>query len=1173
MGERQQRDRTEEKRLPKAEDQATEKGWREKLPGMLAGPINALFPHVPPSPLYPADQPPPAFLRAAASRTAWRSRKHLLRAMLVLLATFILVLNPDSLTVLGQASFFGMIVSVMLPPTFPAQVFLMVATMLVFGMCLGWAWGCAAMAAGLRARDRVLLASSLQRVQTGIAGATNPDAEYRTAIFRGEFLDWRACLVHGFFLWIGLFVLGLLRAKSPKLMLVALFASIVLDVMCSYGPLFPFAQYTLATTFLLPTACFIAIAVASNLLIFPESLNYSWTIDLVDKILAPVLERSQLHSKILATPPPPFHAINEEPALSSSSSSSSASAAASSPWSPFTPVFASTQEALSTGLEGLLGSIPMLELDISFGRLSSKDLAGLVEPLRELHVRSVGLGVLFNTVESRYKRYQSLQPSTSSSSPSSALTKKSLATSKPSPTFAETARMRQARSRLTHAELANGHDLASLLPILDTASASVREAGDRALESSMRWLVQQNAARWDGLFPTRWKTSPDADPRNEERDREQIAALEAELKTYRSEGRQAIVEPFRDFFDPKTGKLRVQHPRDAPSSTKDSPTFAPGSLFTLLSASDNLVVYLEAVLAFVKRVDDLRAKRTRNKLWFPTGVRKIGKLLKGGKGTNKVMGDGENPDTVEEVGDESDDESTLADAESGAVEKEKKGKKGKTGKKPQGDGEKLNEKGLDPDARPPKNALQRFTFGLYRFLHFFTTPEGLFALKYASFSIAIWLPQQFESTAYLCYSEKSLWALITFQTFLGLYSGDQILSSIQKVLGAAIGLVYGMLLWYLGAANGPGSPYGLGAAVFVFMIPAMAIRIYAPLASSQVAIQAAVTTILVVGYSWQDTHIPSVGNPGVGYTLAWKRALLIVIGTGVGFIAMFLPPQSSRVLVRRTHATCIHELGRVYTFIISAWLREELEPNSSSSMVAEEAEGGGFSPTARKAARARMLALRVKLNTTRVAIVQAPYEVSLRGDWPKEEYHALLSLQLQLLQALAQLGQALVRLDPEWRKALVHETAFLNQALIADVTSTFSLLSLALRQGSPLPQATPGPLLDRLLYHDHRLRLLSSPADSSPSNPDSQLYSLSSSSSAGNSLSAASPADEPSVEGARVSSSPLTFALLASEEFGIYSSALQALASILLDLDEAERAVKRLCGEVWFPGYERLERV
>jgi len=37
-----------------------------------------------------------------------------------------------------------------------------------------------------------------------------------------------------------------------------------------------------------------------------------------------------------------------------------------------------------------------------------------------------------------------------------------------------------------------------------------------------------------------------------------------------------------------------------------------------------------------------------------------------------------------------------------------------------------------------------------------------------------------------------LWTLITFQTFLAPHSGDQVLSTLQRVAGTIVGLVYGM---------------------------------------------------------------------------------------------------------------------------------------------------------------------------------------------------------------------------------------------------------------------------------------------------------------------------------------------------------------------------------------------
>lgn len=266
---------------------------------------------------------------------------------------------------------------------------------------------------------------------------------------------------------------------------------------------------------------------------------------------------------------------------------------------------------------------------------------------------------------------------------------------------------------------------------------------------------------------------------------------------------------------------------------------------------------------------------------------------------------------------------------------------------------------------------------------------------------------------------------------------------------------------------------------------------------------------------------------------------------------MLLPPQSTRRLVRRTHATCIQELARVYTLVISAWLREE---RYDQVVAASGVAGAGpvpFAPAQQKRARERMLALRLKLNDNRIAVMQASYELSLRGDYPKGPHMLLVTTQFVLLQALSQLGQALVRLDSKWRTQLVHRTAFLNQPLIADVSSSMALISLALREGAPLPKATPGPLIDRLLYHDRRLRLMSEPGDGPVKHPLEDGGNV-------------------EIEGAQVGDFKLTRAVIEDERFGVYASALQALASILLAVDELERTTKQLVGQVDFPGYEEL---
>lgn len=356
-----------------------------------------------------------------------------------------------------------------------------------------------------------------------------------------------------------------------------------------------------------------------------------------------------------------------------------------------------------------------------------------------------------------------------------------------------------------------------------------------------------------------------------------------------------------------------------------------------------------------------------------------------------------------------------------------------------------------------------------------------------------------------------LWAQITAQTFMAPYSGDQVFSTLQRIFGTAVGLVYGMrrlgplprevvereltcfilsscsfgklgcsatfsslvalisspLQWYIGAANGRGTSVGVGSSLFVLTLPVLAMRLHAPPASAMIAIMVTVTTVLVVGYSIIDTRLARMGNPGVGYNVAWRRGLLVIIGAvstflrpdcpclswilayreklftvqAVGLVFMILPPaNSTRKLVRRTHAKCLEQLGRVYAAITTLWVEEQRREDRlrakqvdsfDSTTKNDSSDAAPFGQASQKAAQARMFAIRNKLNSTKVANLQAAFDLTFRGDWPQAEYFRLMRLQLALLQALAQLGLALARLEPEWRKQLVHQTAFLNQPLVS----------------------------------------------------------------------------------------------------------------------------------------------
>ena len=84
----------------------------------------------------------------------------------------------------------------------------------------------------------------------------------------------------------------------------SIFGTIALDIFCvsdshlissrvmlillqSFGPLFPFSQYTLLNSLLTSIGCYIAIALVFIILAFPETLNHSYlasSADLLEKL-------------------------------------------------------------------------------------------------------------------------------------------------------------------------------------------------------------------------------------------------------------------------------------------------------------------------------------------------------------------------------------------------------------------------------------------------------------------------------------------------------------------------------------------------------------------------------------------------------------------------------------------------------------------------------------------------------------------------------------------------------------------------------------------------------------------------------------------------------------------------------------------------------------------------
>ncbi|KAG8773968.1 hypothetical protein FRC12_002211 [Ceratobasidium sp. 428] len=1019
----------------------------------------------------------PEWVTKAASRK--RSWKLLARCWVASWVCFILILPNKSLKAMGNAAFFASIAGFIAPPAMPFQLYFFAMFTLMIGCLLGWAWGSAGMAASLSARDQLLLKSTLVVTQQAAANQANPDAYFKKAIFRGDFLDTRSTVVYGVFLAVGAFVLALLRVKSPKLTLASIFGTIFLDVICSYGPLFPFAEYLILQTFLVSSSVYMAVGLVTIVLVFPETLSHEW-LDSYAGILDLVKSLVDIQEKVLTDSPEQLDVDTEGNTLSKVNA---------------------IQEGALAAFQAMSAKTAMLDLEFSYGRLSGDDVQTLELPLRALLTRARGL----TSFTSQYSHHLCTRADSLPSNAVSRITSRTDTTDDTSNKKTsknkhltlrvhDTHRLLHVRGHVTALEIAQHTHITELIPIVYAATADLRKALSKALETTAAAVRDINSRRYKSV-----KSEP---LENLYSARE---ALRSTLGEYRDSRRSAIVQPLADAVDAASGRMLDEHGR---------PTVSFRPLFVCFVLESNLCWTADAVLVLVGVMIRAMEERKRNRLWAPTGLRKIGNLLRQDEGTVPIQGD-VNP--IPEPG--KDDEYSR-------------------------------EYRKDPDARPPKSAVQHLTYAIWNVWRFLRTNEAIFAIKYMVVTIALWLPQVIKHSAEFTYNEKGLWALIMAQFGLNMYMSDQIGQFVARILGTVVGGVVGMLIWYIGSGHGTGNPYGLAAAFGVFLIPLLFARLFWTQRMIE-SIMLSVTAVLVAGYSWIDTHLPSQGNPGYGYEIFWRRVVLVLVGFGAGFIMMLLPPQSGRKALRLSNASTISAISQIYGLLISSWLtgEEEMQDEKAKGEISSSEENQPLSRPYEKwtpAFRAKLLSVAGHLAAQKLQMKTIKWERNIRGGWPAEHYEKLLEVQTTMISDLIQLAGSLSTLSPAWRNRLLHKTAFLNPNLISDVMAIFGIVSMSLETGHPVHEVLPSNLLDRSLYHDERSRVVGARFK--------QLDQIN---------------GEEAAESTPITNELLTGQKLMSMEYSAYATGVSASFHLLHSLDKIHLITKELCGEIPLRGYSR----
>ncbi|KAI0266395.1 hypothetical protein BC834DRAFT_969434 [Gloeopeniophorella convolvens] len=954
-----------------------------------------------------------------------QSRKMLFRCWLASWAAFILILPHNTLSTMGNAAFFAFLTSIFLPPYFPVQFFLYMISTLMIGTLLGWGFGAAGMRAALAVRDQVLLKSSLQKAQETAAGSANPDQVFKIEIFQGDFLDVRSNVVFGVFLAIGAFIFAIIRAYFKPLIFMSIFGTISIDIYCSIGPLFPFGQYTLLNSLLIPVAMYIAIALAVTIFIFPQTASYAY-LGTVAGLISQMKVVLDAQEELLASSPGSI-----------------------TPESPTARKLTSAKVSMFSIFQGLNSQGKFINAEFSWGRWNGDDAKQLEEPLMIVISRMNGLISFI-----KYVGRGAYTAQTQDAELAEVKTPRA-------PAATDTFLVQQMYKRNETGELEHSLRLEDLLPRLREATSELRLAASGGFAAIRDFLVFVNTTRWS------WSSTADTLADQERSLDSAIDRLRTSLAEFKSTGRLQLIEPFESHLGKKDAPLR--------------------GMYVCYVFSATIVIVSEAILATMESVRETAHKRRKNRLWAPKGLRQLAHALfveKSIDGDARAYGDNQ---PLEEVAPEGDDETKYRN-------------------------------------RPPTNAVQRIMSGLHAMYQWTGTPEALFVFRYVFVSIALWVPAVVKSTAHFYYVQKGIWALIMAQTTLTIYAGDQLYNYVIRLAGTFIGLVFGLLVWYVGNAHAHGNAYGTAASVAVFLVPLMFLRLYAPQQYLQGTILLGSTIVLVVGYSWIDGHLPVISNVGIGWPVAWRRWTLVMIGSAASFILMMLPAKSARKAVRLNSAKTITGLSHVYGTLMSAWIAESV---SSKEL------GPPALPPWATSFRSSLIAIALQLRDLKEMAQWARWEGSIRGHWPYEEYNRLTEVQQEMVAVFSQLSGALTKLDNEWRSNFLHHTKVVNPNFISDVLSMFALVAQSLRTGEPMHAVLPQTLLDRLLYHD------AAAYATPPSGKDGIDH----------------------VEQVR------------SLEYLFYASAVIAVFQLMELLDELHSITRNLCGEVPFKGFEQWRDV
>ncbi|KAF9042229.1 hypothetical protein BJ165DRAFT_1486315 [Panaeolus papilionaceus] len=829
------------------------------------------------------------FLRRIRSR---RVQKLCIRGMLVFIAMMVLILDTRTVRVLGPANIFALALAVVIPPFYPVSLHILfsLAFMIVLLSC--WAWANLITASANAARSSTLLAQEVISAESSFIPSLPADIQNVLLIFSGHYLDPRASAVTGTLLFVSTWMYGLALAYYPALAIVIYFTLTLISGATSVNPLIPYPIYTSALTFLISSACYLALCIVAYVFVFPSSFNASWMAGVRQDVLGPIIRflDSSTDAQFESEQPPIDHLRPH------------------------------TNDISIGDLKSSMSNVELFKFafktEFSVHRLSPEE-----------HLEMTGL---FGTLIGRIGQLEVAQNGVDAVCGV--------------PRNTKVDRHAVEKERLDNAPSARA------IQTVNTASDTLRIALQIALLDIDEWMRECDMDSWgDALkgltmsikYTAAMKKYRDAARKKADYRRVRLeisrSNLRAAMAKFRKSDLKTILTTIRDQNQGEKGDAKEQ----AGIQERDS--------LVLLAYLNALNQLGKTILDFHRFLIRVETREPYPQIRLPSALLNLFRATPVASDASVNNQDIESqpgsPSSTKEKGKYREEprsggvESQIASSSdhsegvhyhsashvvfSSTITSEERASPAPS----QTPSKSNSASGLPPSPQRKKpKTRQKSTFRVW-----LTSNEMVFALRIATVTVGLWVPVVCRNTTSLFERNYGIFAMILGQSYVMSYAGEQVFFFLLRFAGTFLGILLTAACWFIGAVhggNGRGNGYVLVVITTIFILPCLFSAASGSHRYTHVFfVSGAATMATMIALLWEDVHnMPPGASPArIVFNDLWKRLVMDLIGAAGAFVVMMTPkPTTMRSGFHNKLSSILMRLSEV----LSAEATEDLTSRS-----------------------------------------------------------------------------------------------------------------------------------------------------------------------------------------------------------------------------------------------------